>query len=500
MGNNGLANASGVELKLSYNDWSIGFGGWTEIATQRVDIRAGKDLVIPFVHTFSSAAHTCLEAKITSVGEGGDANPNDNQAQINMEVVLCDREDCSYSIPIANNYDHPIVVGQIEIGCKPAADPEVPDAPADTTGGLRPGPCDFPVELEVPSLSKNNSIRIPPHSEVVVKVRANLTLGTVANDVFVQAKDVSDPSAQFPEHNHVLIRLVPTSVPELLNFPLCCIQDVRLRVRLERMLAEALDAYSEGMFRKAVKLLRSLLNRIARDACGEDLNADAKSCLERLKLVATDAMRIVADRRRTAAPPGDYQVLVTFQDKAGNEQPSVETTIGKVLVDTATEPPTLESPIELPDGNVITLERTAAFTITGKDFFLYEEQAEAADTLLRNGQYEAALLQYSRVLPPYIKGLGEQGDVVSRTLPPYIKGLGEKDIIVARVASPSFTGVIPPASASNYEPALHYRDIYPGGFCSGPGGRGGGGCGGDWQLVFDAPLGGYYEGTVATGG
>eukprot|EP00961_Rhodomonas_salina_P062334 836762-Rhodomonas_salina.1 len=281
VGNDGSNDATGVELKLSYNDWSIGFGGWTEIETKFVDIANGTatSLLVPFTHTFTSAVHTCLEAKIVSVETGGDTNPNDNRAQINLEVVMCDAAECSFGVPVVNNHDAPIVVGNFVVGCKPR---EHPDGAAAESALV---PCEFDVEVDVPGLRDDGTLLLPAQSEVLARLSAtfasgSLSSGAAVRDVFVEAADLTSGSAG--EANHVLVRMVPMAVADMLSFPLCCVKRVRTRVLLERSIAQALDALDAGDWRLAVRLLRGLLQRVELLAC--DLSPDEKACLERLGL------------------------------------------------------------------------------------------------------------------------------------------------------------------------------------------------------------------------
>jgi len=75
----------------------------------------------------------------------------------------------------------------------------------------------------------------------------------------------------------------PPSVEELLNTPrLCCIADVRLRVRLERLLLEALRAYESGQLYLAIQHLRWFVLRAEAAEC------DLSDCLGNATAIVVD--------------------------------------------------------------------------------------------------------------------------------------------------------------------------------------------------------------------
>ncbi len=58
--------------------------------------------------------------------------------------------------------------------------------------------------------------------------------------------------------------LVPSSVEGILNSPdLCCIKDLRTRLALETILAEALDAYQSGDCRTFFKMLKLFMQKVS---------------------------------------------------------------------------------------------------------------------------------------------------------------------------------------------------------------------------------------------
>eukprot|EP00961_Rhodomonas_salina_P063307 850888-Rhodomonas_salina.1 len=271
------APASDVVVTLSYNDWSIGFGpdGWQEIGTQVVNLGVGDVAVLDFSYEFQSRAHTCLEAKIKSVGNGGNSNINDDRAQVNMEVVYCS-EDCTYSIPLVNSNDHAITVGDLQYGCRVR---ERFSSENDDGAAGNLVDCPFDVQVDVPEVdgtaaSFSTTIEIPSLSEAQVRFSANISSAPPVIDVYVQARDLSTG-----EVNHVVLRLVRTQVPSILNSPLfCCITDLRQRLKLERTLAEALEAYERGAAKTSIGLLRKLIDRsIALECEFEEENL----CIER---------------------------------------------------------------------------------------------------------------------------------------------------------------------------------------------------------------------------
>lgn len=113
--NTGVADAKGVDVVLSSNDWGATFGGWVEIGVQTVDIPGNSEVQLSFSAVFDSAAHTCLQAQVGSVAEGGNSNENDDRGQINLEVINSGGNS-TYAVPIRNNEKEEITV-QVQAFC-----------------------------------------------------------------------------------------------------------------------------------------------------------------------------------------------------------------------------------------------------------------------------------------------------------------------------------------------------------------------------------------------
>ncbi len=121
--NPGDAVATGVQVKVSFNDWGVTFMGWQEIDTVPAPpIPAGGSVTVEVNHAFVSRTHTCVEAIV--VGATENTNPDDDRGQINLEVVNAG-ETFSWDVPVVNNGDQPLhllVVGH----CKGADSAGVP--------------------------------------------------------------------------------------------------------------------------------------------------------------------------------------------------------------------------------------------------------------------------------------------------------------------------------------------------------------------------------------
>mmetsp|Transcript_40343 Transcript_40343/g.95866 ORF Transcript_40343/g.95866 Transcript_40343/m.95866 type:complete len:603 (-) Transcript_40343:366-2174(-) len=304
-GNSGASAASAVEFTVSKNDWGVTFGGWQEIFRGSIDLSVGPGATNSYSlsHVFASRAHTCVEVKIGEVGDGGNSNLADDRGQINLEVVHVGNE-ATFGVPIANKGDEDIVVQNVEPKCV-----AMKRGSSDHIGAYnfvveiegisrRSGEivqCPGTVTLNVPGLRDDGTLVLPAGAETVA-------LLSVAFDpaeegqmlrVVVEAQDQATG-----ERNHVLVSFSQTSVPELLNLPhLCCIESIKTRVLLETMLAEALEAYEDGAYDKAVKLLRLFIQKAILLEC--DLSPAEKACLERAMAIVTDAARLALEALRS---------------------------------------------------------------------------------------------------------------------------------------------------------------------------------------------------------
>lgn len=79
MRNTGDADADGVEVALSWNDYGLMFSGWQLIETQHTSIPAGGEVGLSYKYTFASRAHVSILAEIGEVASGGDSVSTDNR-------------------------------------------------------------------------------------------------------------------------------------------------------------------------------------------------------------------------------------------------------------------------------------------------------------------------------------------------------------------------------------------------------------------------------------
>jgi len=333
--NDGTEDAFGVAIAMYEASHGIAFDGGSEIGLRQVDVPAGAEVRVAFEHEFESRSRKGLNFAIKSVVKGGNSNTCDDHSQLNAEVLLSG-SNTSYSLPCSNGGEEPIHVVTSMRCRRPGAD-EFGECPSSTSGGGGVGEV---VQLEeVPSselfgiaglylrsggggggevvqpaegrgslpkgqrrsahpnaLAANGdgNLTIPAGEEVYAKITAS-GLGPEGMEVMLVAQEVESGEIQ-----HAILKLVPTTVPAVLNFPAqCCIKSVRTRVLLETQLASALEAYESGEVRKAVKLLRKFIEKATLLEC--ELSSAEQDCLEQTLLMATDAARIMAEEELATA-------------------------------------------------------------------------------------------------------------------------------------------------------------------------------------------------------
>jgi hypothetical protein len=118
------------------------------------------------------------------------------------------------------------------------------------------------------------------------------------------------------QYNNVMIQVVKITIEELFNTPMfCCIKSIKIRVMLETMLAEAMEAWEQGMCKKAIKILRQLLQKMILLLC--DMDKEEKACIEKALLRINDLTRLISIRCCGADPLGSEIREGDFFRRAG---------------------------------------------------------------------------------------------------------------------------------------------------------------------------------------
>lgn len=96
-----------------------------------------------------------------------------------------------------------------------------------------------------------------------------------------------------PEEVNVAVTVVRVRVEQLLNAPwMCCIKSLRTRVKMERMLADALMQVEDEDWCAAIRLVRQVMPKVATTQCG--VEASEQLCFEKTLSALTDAARMLA--------------------------------------------------------------------------------------------------------------------------------------------------------------------------------------------------------------
>lgn len=190
--NDGVAPATNVQVKLSFNDWGVTFMGWQQMGTiQTIPvIPPGGSATVSVTNVFQNRTHTCIEALIVAADQNDDIN--DDRGQINLEVVNSG-ETFSYDVPVVNNGQNPLnagVHGNLILG--------------DAQG--QPGGVRIPVDV-VP-----NQLVLQPGETGLVRVALNLSaLPPGPLMLMVEAVDQNDPNAR----NNVVFAIRRTTAYQL---------------------------------------------------------------------------------------------------------------------------------------------------------------------------------------------------------------------------------------------------------------------------------------------
>lgn len=104
----------------------------------------------------------------------------------------------------------------------------------------------------------------------------------------IMVRTLMGPKEGKKEKIHAMITIISGTVVELLNKPhLCCIESIKIRVLLETIIADALEAYENGDCKLAIKLLRMFVQKAKLLEC--DLADEEIKCLQKAVHALVDA-------------------------------------------------------------------------------------------------------------------------------------------------------------------------------------------------------------------
>jgi len=104
----------------------------------------------------------------------------------------------------------------------------------------------------------------------------------------IMVRTLMGPRDGEKEKIHAMITIIAGTVAELLNKPhLCCIESIKIRVLLETIIADALEAYENGDCKLAIKLLRMFVQKAKLLEC--DLTDEEIKCLQKAVHALVDA-------------------------------------------------------------------------------------------------------------------------------------------------------------------------------------------------------------------
>lgn len=286
--NYGSDPVTDVKIELSHSGWGMGYAGWVPIGTTTFDLAAGANYQHTFTHTFDFAAHACLQVVIVDPGSGGNTDTNDDRVQINWDVISADdAQEIDLYIPFGNGADEEIVVNGTEIVCVNGTEIiPCPFARRQPPGGVRrAGGLDYRLsdaDTGGSAPGDGADTTMDANSEILTRlsIPPNYIRDTTGDSTTVMVRAEMGPAGGPREKIHAMITIMRTTVATLLNEPhLCCIQSIKLRVMLESILADALDAYEAKDCKLALKLLRMFVQKAKLLEC--DLTDDEIKCIQK---------------------------------------------------------------------------------------------------------------------------------------------------------------------------------------------------------------------------
>jgi hypothetical protein len=288
VGNSGDADASNVQVKISFNDWGVTFQGWQEIRTVTIpSIPVGGTDTVTVTKVFENSTHTCVEALI--VGADEDQNPGDDRGQINLEVIHAG-ETFSYGVPIRNNGDDPVLL----VLCAHRV-----DANPDPNGDV---PC---------KQDQQDPILLEPGEEMILPVEIQVAPGETVRYRVDAFNLLSDDPFGSNNHNHVELEIIGTTAQALKKTAIATIDTARQSV-VSRPLSNRMSEVSKHIQHALNSKSWSDPDRLGRGGAAmvfaqeivavkqieellkTDLDLASKEALNTAALQLTDADRIIA--------------------------------------------------------------------------------------------------------------------------------------------------------------------------------------------------------------
>lgn len=343
----------GAEVTLSSSDFGANFGGYSEVGTTVVDIPANGQVTAVFEQAAkSSNARQCFQAKIDATSmTGGNEIESDDAGAICFDVVV-NGDLADYELPVRNFGEGPIEV-QVDILRPPTLTMSQLHlfAPNAHQRARRRGGPGFWIKPIGRPKGWSTVFAMDPGEEVTVRAIVDVTYAEASSqrskqDVafetsrsllqvdsffdisydlppirrlptspkfsFVEGKETSEvvlmvKNLATDETTVVSLAFVPGSVEEVLNYPhFCCIDNLRLRLRLESILARALHFYEQGELKKmkaALQALRFFIEQTTELEC-DSTSADTE-CMERAIIAITDAAKMISGELPMLAPSGE---------------------------------------------------------------------------------------------------------------------------------------------------------------------------------------------------
>jgi len=300
--NYGNIDSNGVEVTLFFNDWGAIYSGWQPIGTETMDLVAGGNSLDTFTHTFEAAAHTCLKAEITDAGDGGNTDVNDDVIQINWDVVSADdAENIDLFIPFGNADGEEILINGTEIVCVNNSE-IIPCNIAQSNGQRLRLALGDAADPTAGAPGQVGDTVMAGNSEVLTRLRipAGYMTALDLDEFTVMVRTEMGPQEGPREQVHAMVTVLKTTVAEILNKPhLCCLKSVKMRVMLETIIADALNAYEAGDGQLALKLLRIFVQKAKLLEC--DLTDEEITCIQKAIQAMTDAGLMIAREFSAAA-------------------------------------------------------------------------------------------------------------------------------------------------------------------------------------------------------
>lgn len=268
--NNGNAPTAYALVMLEANEcWGVTYAGWKIIGFKSYSLHPMSIGWDTFTYVFTKPAQICLRATVVFPGNGGNKKTSNDIVQYNWNGVRASKK-TGYDlwIPFINCADEDIAFGTPRILCLRGT------AMVDCTEGND----NFGQPEFVRDDAQPRSLGPQQVHTAFVHIPNNFEDGMI---IVVQAE-------MNGELNDVTIQIVASEVEDILNLPEICDGS---HENLEEMLAEALTAYKEQEYKRAIEILSDFVKHENMEAC--DLWEEC-DCLNKLFIEIVDAGIMIA--------------------------------------------------------------------------------------------------------------------------------------------------------------------------------------------------------------